>query len=79
MEDVRSPKEDDKDKTKKRNSRNSVPRKTDDELAKQFIRNSTNYQPKKLSATDPLNKYLRRSTVGIMEEDIKNLNSGGSP
>lgn len=79
MEDVRSPKEDDKDKTKKRNSRNSVPRKTDDELAKQFIRNSTNYQMKKVSETDLLNKFLRRSTVGIMDSDIKNLNLGGSP
>jgi hypothetical protein len=79
LEDVPSPKKDDKDKTKKRNSRNSMPRKTDDELAKQFIRNSTNYQPKNASETDPLNKFLRRSTLGIMESDIKKLKLGGSP
>ena len=78
-EDIPSPKEDEKDKTKKRNSRNSQPRKTDDELAKQFIRNSTNYQPTKLASNDPLNKFLRRSTVGITEQDLKNINLGGSP
>ena len=56
-------------------------KKTTNELAKEFIINSTNYQPKKVTSPDPLNKFLKRSTGGtLMGADIKNImNFGGSP
>jgi hypothetical protein len=79
LEDNGSSNEDDKEQKIKGNSRNSMPRKTDNELAKQFIINSTNQQPNKVTSADPLNKYLKRSTGTLMGTDIKNMNLGDSP
>ena len=62
------------------NRRTYLRKKTSNELAKQFIINSTNYQPKKVTSPDPLNKFLKHSAGTLMVADIKNImNLGGSP